>query len=146
MPHRFSCRFLNLFTELVYRYLVPVLRMNETDPDPRIHTLTNESGCGSGSCYFRQWPSRCKKNYFFCFYFLKVYIIFQITKKSQKSRNQCFSYNFCLMIERFGSGPLIYGSGSGMPKNIVYYGSGSATLDPQHCPVSGIFMFSENRT
>ncbi len=31
------------------------------DPDPRIHIpLTNRSGsrCWSGSCYFRQWPSR----------------------------------------------------------------------------------------
>jgi hypothetical protein len=41
-----------------------------------------------------------------------IYIIFQrykVIKKSQNSRNQCFSYYFCLMIE---------GSGSGKPKNI----------------------------
>ncbi len=45
--------------------------------------LTN--GCGSGSCYFRHWPSRCQQkflfNKYFCLlrYFLKVhiYIIFQ---------------------------------------------------------------------
>ncbi len=35
----------------------------EPDPDPRIHALTNGSGPdpGSGSCYFRHWPSRCQQ-------------------------------------------------------------------------------------
>jgi hypothetical protein len=39
-------------------------------------------------------------------------------KKSQNSRNQGFSYYFCLMIESSGSIPLTSGSGSGRPKNM----------------------------
>jgi hypothetical protein len=50
-------------------------------------------------------------------------IIFQrekVIKKSQNSRNQGFSYYFCLMIERSGPVPLTNGSRSGFrrPKNI----------------------------
>jgi hypothetical protein len=81
----------------------------------RIHgsmPLTN----GSGSCYFRHWPSRCQN--FSAYYFLKVVHLHHFPKKnsqkeSQNSRNQGFSYYFCMMIE---------GSGSGG------FGSGSATL------------------
>jgi hypothetical protein len=62
--------------------------------------LTNGSGSGSGSYYFRPWPSRRQKtkkaNVFY------VYTIFHKVTKSQNSRNQCFSYFFCLIIE--GSG------------------------------------------
>ncbi len=29
--------------------------------------VTNRSGCGSGSCFFRHWPSRCKKKFFWFF-------------------------------------------------------------------------------
>ncbi len=90
--------------------------------------LTN----GSRSCYFRHWPSRRqqKTNFkkFFCIYFLKVHLHHFLKTKSQKevtsSRNQGFSYYFCLMIEGSGSGagsvPLTSGSGSGSrrPKNI----------------------------
>ncbi len=36
---------------------------------------------------------------------------------SQTSRNQCFSFYICLMIEGSGSIPLTDGSGSGRPKN-----------------------------
>ncbi len=41
--------------------------------------LTNGSGCGSGSCYFSHWPSRCQQKIefllnFFAFYFLKVHL------------------------------------------------------------------------
>jgi hypothetical protein len=49
-------------------------------------------------------------------------------KKSQNSRNQCFSYYFCLMIEgsgsRSGAGSvsLTNRSGSGMPKKYGSYG------------------------
>ncbi len=41
-------------------------------------------------------------------------------KESQNSRNQGFSYFFCMMIEGSGSGsiPLTSGSGSGRPKNM----------------------------
>ncbi len=75
-----------------------------TDLDPRISTSD-----WSGSCYFRQWPS--KRQVFFLITFWRyIYIIFQrknVIKKSHKSRNQGFSNDFCLMI---------LGSGSRRPK------------------------------
>ncbi len=80
----------------------------DSDPDP-----------GSGSCYFRQWTSMPAKNKFFnsifsAYYFLKLHLHHFSKIKSQKeslnSRNQSFSYYFCMMIE--GSG-----SGSGRPQN-----------------------------
>jgi hypothetical protein len=55
-------------------------------------------------------------------------------KESQNSRNQCFSYYFCLMIERSGAGsesgsiPLTNGSGSGEAQKHV-----DSDPDPQHC-------------
>ncbi len=95
--------------------------------------LTNGSGCGSGSFYFHNWPSRCQpKSNFFNKVFPNItfrryfYIIFQrwkVKKKSQNSRNQGFPYYFCLIKEgsRPGSGSihLTNGSGSGSrgPKN-----------------------------
>ncbi len=98
--------------------------------------LTNGSGSGSGSCYFRHWPSRCqhKTNFLTQFFLLvtfwrKVNLHYFSKIKSQKvsqnSRIQGFSYYFCMMIEgsgsRAGSGsipvPLTSGSGSGRPKN-----------------------------
>jgi hypothetical protein len=75
------------------------------DPDP-------------GSCYFRHWPSRCKQKtifltHFSAYYFLKLHLNhfskIKSQKESQNSRNQGFSYYFCMMIE---------GSGSGRPKNM----------------------------
>jgi hypothetical protein len=46
----------------------------------------------------------------------------EVIKKSQNSRNQCFSYHFCLMIEGSGSGAgfvsLANRFGSRRPKNI----------------------------
>ncbi len=52
-----------------------------------------------------------------------MHLIFQwckVIKKSQNSRNQVFSYFFCLTTEGAGSGsvPLNNGSGSGRPKNL----------------------------
>ncbi len=84
---------------------------------------------GSGSCYFCHWPSRClqKTNSFLIFsayYFLKVHLHYfskiKSQKESQNSRNQGFSYYFCMMIEGSGSIPLTNGSGpgSGRPKNM----------------------------
>ncbi len=83
--------------------------------------LTNGSGFGSGSCYFRHWPSKCQQKtnfltqFFSAFYFLKVHLHhfsnIKSQKESQYSRNQGFSYYFCMMIE--GSG-----SGSWRPKNM----------------------------
>ncbi len=65
------------------------------DPDP-----------GSGSCYFRHWPSRCLQklifnNIFSAYYFLKVHL-----------------HHFCMMIEGSGSGSIPLTSGSGWPKNM----------------------------
>ncbi len=96
---------------------------------------------GSGSCYFRHWPSRCQQItnfltqfFFFCLlrFFLKLHLYHFLKIKSQKesknSRKQGFSYYFCMMIEgsgswsRAGSGSgsihLTSGSGSGRPKNM----------------------------
>ncbi len=100
----------------------------DSDPDP-----------GSGSCYFRHWPSRRQQKsnfltqFFVAYYFLKLHLHHLSKIKSQKeslnSRNQGFSYYFCMMIEGSGSGsragsgsgsiPLTSGSGSGSgrPKN-----------------------------
>jgi hypothetical protein len=67
-------------------------------------------------------------NKFFCLlpYCLKVhlhdFLKIKSQKESQNSRNQGFSYYFCMMIEGSGSGfiPLTSGSGSGSgrPKNM----------------------------
>ncbi len=105
----------------------PCLWPMDPDPDP-----------GSGCCYFRYWPSRCQqKTKFFTQFFLLITFwrhiystsFFKVSQKeSQKSRNQSFSYYFCMMIvgsgsrAGFGSGsgsiPLTRGSGSGRPKNM----------------------------
>ncbi len=97
-------------------------------------TVTSCNGwSGSGSCYFRHWPLKdaSKKLIFYtsfsAYYFLKLHLhhiskIKSQSKKSQNSRNQGFSYYFCMMIEGSGVGsgsiPLTNGSGSGTPKNM----------------------------
>ncbi len=103
-----------------------VLRIHEILEQIRIRgsiTLTN----GTGSCYFRQWPSRSQQkiNFFpklFCLLLLKVQLHhfskIKSHKQSQNSRNQGFSYYFWLMIEGSGSESLTDRSGSGRPKNI----------------------------
>ncbi len=91
---------------------------------------------GSGSCYFRHWPSRrqqktnLEKKSFSTYYFLKVHLHhfskIKSSKKAQNSRNQGFFTYFGFLIEgsisgsRAGSGsiPLTCGSGSGRPKNM----------------------------
>ncbi len=100
--------------------------------------LTNGSGFGSGSSFFRHQPSRCQqktnffKKDFLLIYFLKVhlhyFLRYKVKKKSNISRNQGFSYYFCLVIEGSGSGGdrrtrigihiSDFGSGSRRPKNI----------------------------
>ncbi len=95
-------------------------------------SMTYWSGSGSGSadpclCYFRHWPSR--KLIFISFllitFWRNFFIIFQkikSPKKSQNSKNQGFSYYFCLLIEGSESKfiPLTNGSrsGSGRPQNM----------------------------
>jgi hypothetical protein len=69
--------------------------------------LTN----GSGSCYFRHWPSRhqqkttvIKKKVFLLIAFEGTFTLFFKDKKStQNSRNQGCSYYICLMRVRSGS-------------------------------------------
>jgi hypothetical protein len=72
--------------------------------------LTNGSGsgsrCGSGSCYFHHYPSRCQKC-FAAYYFLKVHLHhfskIKVKNKSESIRNQEVS-----------------GSGSRRPKNKIW--------------------------
>ncbi len=105
--------------------------------------LTNVSGSGSGS-WIRillfssltfKMPAKNKffNTIFSTYDFLKLHLPhfskIKIQKESQNSRNQGFSYFFCMMIEGSGSGsragsgsgsiPLTSGSGSGSwrPKN-----------------------------
>jgi hypothetical protein len=64
--------------------------------------LTYGSRFGSGSCFFRQWLTRCNKKYLFktCFayYFMKVHehqsSKIKIKKEVKTSRNKVFSYFF----------------------------------------------------
>ncbi len=98
--------------------------------------LTN--GSDSGSCYFLSVTfKKVTKIFFFKRFFAfygtfwrYIYIIFQKIKRhnevTKHSKNQGFSYYFCFMIKKTGSGagsrsgsvPLTNGSGSGRPKNI----------------------------
>ncbi len=84
--------------------------------------LTN--GSGSGSCSFRQWPSRRQPNFFFSRKFLCLFLFedsskIKILKKSQNSRFKVFLH-LCLLMEGagFGSVQINYRSGSRRPKNI----------------------------
>ncbi len=94
--------------------------------------LTN--GSGSGSCIrillfssltFKMPAKKLIFSLIFsAYYFLKVHLHhfskIKSQKGSQNSRNQGFSYYFCMMIEGSGAGsiPLTGGSGSGRPKNM----------------------------
>jgi len=100
--------------------------------------LANGSGFGSGSFYFHHWPSKCKqikKMFFFCILPVLLKIILNHfskieRQKSHNSRNQDFSYHFCLIVEGFGSIPLTDVSGSRRPKNIRI--RWIRIQDPQH--------------
>jgi hypothetical protein len=117
----------------------PVLRIHDILGWIRIRgsmSLTNGSGSGSWirilifSSLTFQMPA--KNNFlhifFSTYYFLKLHLHhfskIKSQKESQNSRNQGFSYYFCMMIEgsgsRAGSGSvhLTTGSGSGRPKNM----------------------------
>ncbi len=78
-----------------------------------------------------------KTNFLFIFsayYFLKVHLHLvskiKSQKESQNSRNQGFSYYFCMMIEGSRSIPLTNGSGSRRPKNVDL--DPDSDTDPQH--------------
>jgi hypothetical protein len=93
--------------------------------------LTNGSESGSRYFFSSLTFKTPTKNYFFLqislfYYLLKVHLHHLSKIKSNKevtvrySRNQGFSYYFCLMTEGFGSGsvPLTNRSGSRGPQNI----------------------------
>jgi hypothetical protein len=52
---------------------------------------------------------------------------------SHKSRNQCFSYYFCLLIEGSGSISLTNGSGFLYHKAKIRIPEAQKHMDPQHC-------------
>ncbi len=104
--------------------------------------LTN--GSGSRSCFFRHGPSRCQQKTNFWHYFFCI-LLFEGTftslfkdKKSKRShkchnsRNQSFSYYFCLMIEWSGSRSiplwLMDPGPGGLKTSRSGFVSGSATL------------------
>ncbi len=89
-------------------------------------SFLHESGSDSGSCYFRQRPSRWQLKLifslsFFAYFFLKLHLHhfskIKSHKEVAKQYESGFSYNFCLMKEGSGSVPHTNGSGSGKPKN-----------------------------
>ncbi len=81
------------------------------DPDPAIFVIDLQDASKKQICYT-----------IFSAYFLKVHLHhfskMKSQKESQNSKNQGFSYYFCMMIEGSGSRsiPLTSGSGSGRPK------------------------------
>ncbi len=80
---------------------------NDSDPDPAI--------------FVSDLQDVNKKGFLLITFGRYIYIIFQrckVEKKSQNTRNQCFSYYFWLMIEGSGSISLTNGSGFVRPKNI----------------------------
>jgi hypothetical protein len=87
---------------------------SDPDPDPAIFIIGLQDA--SKKLIFN--------TIFSAYYFLKVHLHhfskIKSQKESQISRNQGFSYYFCMIIEGSGSGsiPLTSGSGSGRPKNM----------------------------
>ncbi len=88
----------------------------------RIHRsmpLTNGSGCGSGTCYFRHWPSRGQqktnlKKFFCLLLFEGTFTSFFKDKNSESSQYELrFFLHFLLGYRR-----MMEGSGSGRPKNM----------------------------
>ncbi len=81
----------------------------------------------SGSCYFRQWPSRCQHKFSFslsCYAYssLKVHLHhsskIKIHKEVTKQYKTRFFFIFCLLMVGSGSVQINYGSGSRRPTNI----------------------------
>ncbi len=103
--------------------------------------------CGSGSCYFRHWPSRCQKKVnkiFSAYYFLKEHLHhfskIKSQNESQNSRNNGFSY-FFMMIEGSRSGSRVGSGSESIPLNSGYRTRireakkhvDPVDPDPQHC-------------
>jgi hypothetical protein len=99
---------------------------SEPDPDPTIFVIDLQNTN----------KKRIFLTKFSGYYFLKVHFYFyhfsKVQKKSQNSRNQGFSYFFCLVIEESGSGPihLPNGSGSGRPREVDLEKGSVANPDP----------------
>ncbi len=78
----------------------PCLWLMNSDPDPAFFVIDLQDAKGNNFCL----------NIFPAYYCLKVHLhILKSQKESQNSRNQGFSYYFCMVTE---------GSGSGRPKNM----------------------------
>ncbi len=82
--------------------------------------LTNRS---CSDLLFSTVTFKMQKNVFlgsFAYYFLKVnhYSQIKVLKRPQISRNQGFSFYFCLMMGGSGSRSLPVSNGSGRPKNL----------------------------
>jgi hypothetical protein len=101
----------------------------DSDPNPAIFVIDLQDGNKKLIKIFLKTSS---------YYFLKVHFHhfskIKGKEKSQNSRNQGFSYYFCLMIEGSGSGSIPLTNGSdpdqGAPKTYGSNGSGSASLVP----------------
>ncbi len=95
-----------------------MIRIRILDPDPAIFVI-DLPRCHQKTNFLHNFSA-----YFFVKIHLHHISMIKSQKESQNSRNQGFSYYFC-MVEGSGSIPLTSGSGSGRPKTC---GSGSATL------------------
>ncbi len=99
-----------------------MVRIRILDPDPAIFVIDLQNAS----------KKQIFHTIFSAYYFSKVHLLhfskINSQKESQNSRNQGFSYYFCMMIEgsgfrsRTGSGPIPLtsgsGSGSGRPENM----------------------------
>jgi len=135
-----------------YRYSTkPVLRIHDILGWIRIRIwirgsmpLTNGYGCGSGSCYFRYWPSQdVNKNFFFVkvVFLLTFWRFMYIIFKDQKSKRNHKAVGIKVFLTIFAwwkmdpgpdpnlwlmypdpGGPKTNGSGSETPPAIQCYG------------------------
>jgi hypothetical protein len=83
----------------IYKYADSYEFIQDPDPgsDPE---LSEKSDPGSDPKKIIPDPQHCVH--------LHNFQRYKVTQKSQNSRNQCFSYYFCLMTERSGSGSVPY--------------------------------------
>jgi hypothetical protein len=111
-----------------YRYvLYPVLRIHDILGWIRIR-IRGSMSLTDPAIFVMDLQDASKKLIFYtifsAYYFLRLHLHhfskIKSQKESQNSRNQGFSYYFCMMIEGSGSIPLASGSGSGSwrPKNM----------------------------
>ncbi len=121
----------------------------------RINAFWCGSGSGSGSADPCLWlwiqillfssltfKMPTKTNFVFKVFLLITFwryicIIFKDkkSKRSQSSRNQGFSYYFCLVIEGSGSIPLTNGSSTGSRRPKKHVDPVDSDSDPQHCDI-----------